>query len=68
MSSQTEQILAHLEAGNTITPLEALQLCGSMALHSRISELRQRGYAIDSVTRRENGRHFGEYFLTVPTC
>lgn len=64
--SQTDAILAHMEAGNTITPMEALNLCGSLALHSRISELRERGYAIDSVTRRENGKRFGEYFLAIP--
>ncbi len=64
--SQSDIILAHLEAGNTITPKEAYVLVGSLALHSRIAELRHRGYAIDSVTRRENGKNFGEYFLAVP--
>ena len=64
--SQCERILAHLEEGNTITPAEAYALCGSLALHSRISELRGNGYRIDMTLRRENGKQFGEYYLAVP--
>lgn len=63
--SQNDAILAHLEAGNTITPAEAYALCGSLALHSRISELRGHGYRIDMTLRRENGKQFGEYYLGV---
>ena len=63
--SQNTVILAHLEAGNTITPAEAYALCGSLALHSRIAELRAHGYRIDMTLRRENGKQFGEYYLGV---
>ena len=44
--TQCAAILAHLEAGNTITPLEAYALCGTLALHSRISELREQFHDI----------------------
>ncbi len=64
--SQDDKVLAHLEAGNTITPLEALQIAGTLALHSCIARLRLRGYAIEKVMRHDNGKHFGEYFLAVP--
>lgn len=63
--SQNAAILAHLEAGNTITPAEAYELCGSLALHSRIAELRGQGYKIDMTMRRENDKNFGEYYLGV---
>lgn len=45
-NSQCNQIIAWLEKGNTITQLEALQLCGCMRLASRIHNLRERGYNI----------------------
>ena len=64
--SQNQAILAHLEAGNTITPREAFELCGSLALHSRIAELRAAGYRIDMALRREGRQQFGEYWLAIP--
>ena len=63
--SQDDLVLAHLECGNTITPLEALQLAGTLALHSCIARLRKRGYAIDKTMRSANGKRFGEYWLAV---
>ena len=63
--SQTERIAAHLEAGNSITPAEAYQQFGTLALHSRIAELRDLGYKVEKIMRHENGKHFGEYFLGV---
>ena len=61
--SQSAQILAHLEAGNTITPAQAYDLYGTLALHSRIAELRARGYEIDMVMRSSGGKRWGEYSL-----
>lgn len=40
--SQNDVILSYLKAGNSLTPMEALKLCGSWALSSRISELNKR--------------------------
>ena len=65
--SQDDKILAHLEAGNTVTPFEALQIAGTLALHSCIARLRRRGYRIDMTLERENGRQYGRYWLTIPT-
>ena len=64
--SQCDKIRAHLEAGNTITPAEAYERFGTLALHSRIAELRRKGYRIDGEMRHENGKHFGEYWLAIP--
>ena len=64
--SQNGVILAHLEAGNTITPAEAYGLCGSLALHSRIAEIRDRGFAVQKAMHYDHGRTWGEYWLAVP--
>lgn len=44
--SQSNQILAHLKKGKTITPLEALRLYGTMRLSDRINELKNKGHKI----------------------
>lgn len=44
--TQCKQIAAHLEGGNTITALEALNLFGCFRLASRIHDLRVQGYNI----------------------
>ena len=62
--SQNDSILSHLQNGGTLTPLEAFQLCGTLALHSRISELRERGYGIQmELVRLPSGKHVGQYSL-----
>lgn len=64
--SQTDTILAHLEAGNTITPTEAYAMVGSLALHSRIAEIRERGYTVQKAMHHDHGRTWGEYWLSIP--
>ena len=44
--SQNALIREYLEAGNTITSLEALNLFGCMRLASRICDLREQGVPI----------------------
>ena len=64
MQSQNEAILAHLERGHSITPLEALRRFGCFALNSRISQLRNdRGFDIDDAWVRHNGKRYKKYFL-----
>ena len=46
--NQTEQILAHLKAGNSLTPIDALNLFGCFRLSARIKDLRDSGYEIDT--------------------
>jgi len=45
--SQNGILLEALLRGESITPARAFELCGSYACHSRIAELRARGYRID---------------------
>ena len=46
--SQTQQILAHLKSGKSITPLEALNDYGCFRLGARIYELKQDGHTIET--------------------
>ena len=46
--SQKAKILAYMLAGNTITPLEALEKFGSFRLGARIADLKDDGYEIQS--------------------
>jgi len=48
MESQNKQILAYLQRGKSITPLEALDRFGCMRLGARIWDLKQAGHRIDS--------------------
>ena len=61
--SQCDVILAHLEAGNTLTPAQAYELCGSLALHSRISELRKFHDIHCEIIRTPSGKNVGRYSL-----
>lgn len=61
--SQTRQILEHLEAGNAITPIDALSLFGCFRLGARIFQLRELGYNIITKEKVINGKHFAEYSL-----
>ena len=62
--TQCQAILEVLERGNTITPAEAYALCGTLALHSRISELRSQFYDIHcELVRTASGKHVGRYSL-----
>ena len=47
MTPQWERILDYLLAGNSITPVEALNKFGSFRLSERIREIQELGYLID---------------------
>jgi len=64
--TQEDRILAHLQAGHSITPAEAYALCGTLALHSRIAALRKRGHAIDGQIITHEGKRWGCYRLASP--
>jgi len=59
--SQNKMILDHLLEGRTLTSLEALKLFGCFRLSARISELKDKGWQIDSVNIKQNGKIFAEY-------
>lgn len=61
--TKKQRVLEHLLKGGAITPLEALNMFGSLRLGAIIFELRQDGYNIDT-KRVSNGRScFARYRL-----
>lgn len=63
-TSQTNQILEYMRAGNSITPLDALRLFGCMRLGARIYDLKQRGYEINTsiVKDKDTGKRYALYY------
>lgn len=62
--SQCMQIAAWLQAGYSITSLEALQRFGCMRLASRICDLRERGLDITTCKiKTPTGKYVTEYSL-----
>lgn len=60
--SQCANILVHLQAGKTLTPAEAYEKFNCLALHSRIAELRDRGFKIDcKLVEVPSGKRVGCY-------
>lgn len=65
MDSQSEQILKYLQAGNALTPLEALRKFNCLRLGARIYDLRQLGYQINSrlITDEYTKKRYAIYSL-----
>lgn len=62
MTTQVQHVRAHLEAGKTITPSNAIAVYGIFRLSSVIEDLRQAGMEIDCVLKHdEMGKQYGEY-------
>jgi len=63
-NTQSAKILKHLEAGRTLTSIEALVLFSCERLASRISELRKAGHKISSSRARlHSGKRASVYSL-----
>lgn len=61
---QEDAILKYLQAGHSLTPLEALRMFGSMRLGARIFELKAAGHKIESEPfKDENGKHYARYYM-----
>ena len=65
-ASQKAAVLADLQAGFAITPMDALRRYGCARLAARILELREEGWAIESSTVEEGGARFASYRLSMP--
>lgn len=63
MNSQNKQILNYLNDGNSITPIDALNLFGCFRLGARIHDLKGEGYDIKTEIKSVNGKRFAEYRL-----
>lgn len=67
-STQCEKVLEYMRMFGSITQLEALADIGCMRLASRISDLRNQGYAIGRRIKTGKNRYgdsvsFAEYYL-----
>jgi len=66
MESQNKMIKAHLESGQTITAVEALEKFQCFRLASRINDLKKSGYPVDKVmVKVPSGKHVALYFKVV---
>lgn len=65
MKTQLENIREHLEAGRSITPLDALNLYGCFRLGARIADLKKQGMDIrtDIIHDDRNGKKYASYRL-----
>lgn len=61
--TQAAQILAHMQEGRAITPLDALNLYGCFRLGARIWELKRDGYEIVMELVERNDKRFASYRL-----
>ncbi len=61
--SQCSQLYQHMLDIGPITPLEAFKLYGTLATHSRIAELRERGIEIETTMIEVNGKRVGMYSI-----
>lgn len=60
--SQDDRILQFLQAGNTLTPLEALDRFGCFRLGARIWELKRQGWLIESeIVEADGGKRVARY-------
>lgn len=65
MESQNKQILEYLKNGNSITPIEALNLFGSFRLGARIKDLRDGGHNIITELVKDGRKRYAKYYLKV---
>ena len=61
--SQEQDIVHHLHNIGGLTPLEALERYGCFRLASRINDLRQEGYKIQTLMVENNGKKYAKYVL-----
>ena len=61
--NQQNEVLAYLKKGNSITPLEALQMFGTFRLSAIIFNIRALGYEVDTEIVRAGKKHWAKYSL-----
>lgn len=65
MKSQNAMIREYLEAGHSITPIDALNMFGCFRLGARIADLKKEGMDIrtEIVHDNSNGKRWAKYHL-----
>jgi len=65
--TQADQILLHLQSGQTITPIEALELFRCFRLAARIGDLKALGHNIlTEMVESPEGKRYARYSLVRP--
>lgn len=64
--TQNAAILAHLQTGASITPLEALSLCGCLRLSERVREIEAQGVPIAHIPLTVGKKRVMSYRLAIP--
>lgn len=63
LMTQNESILEYLKAGNSLSPLEALEKFGCLRLGARIWDLEKQGHKIKHDLVTEHGKTFSRYSI-----
>lgn len=63
MKSQSQQILAYLKKGKSLTAIEALDKFGCFRLAARINDLKHQGHNIKSIMVSKDGKRFAKYIM-----
>lgn len=66
LESHNKAILNHLIKGNSITPIQALNMFGCFRLSGRIFDLRDQGYNIETNIKKMGHKRYAEYRLKTP--
>jgi len=61
--TQTETILAHLQAGGSITPIDALRDYGCFRLAARIKDIRDEGHDVQTDWETDGVKKWARYSL-----
>lgn len=59
---QHQVIKEYLESGNTLTTYEAFALFKITSLNQRVTDLRRKGYVIDSIPEEHDGKNYVRYY------
>lgn len=62
-TTQNQQILKHLQDGNSITPIDALNLFDCFRLGARIYDLKAQGFNIHTELIHNGRKKFAKYTL-----
>lgn len=60
--TQNKMLKNILDQGTHITPIDALNMIGSMRLAARVYDLKQSGYPVDKYVREVNGKRVTYYY------
>ena len=61
--TQTETILAHLQSGGSITPIDALREYGCFRLAARIKDIRDSGHQVHTDIETDGEKRWARYSL-----